>query len=320
MIEIINNHVLPNIPTKIYEEGCTVLKGFEMQSSKKVNISLIGIHVLMEGARWTDDEIIKAYTNFQVDLPIVGQAGPFDLIVLWLAEDEDSDGMAFRIFNPTKSPPDIDPTGNTLTGVGPKGQNSTVVGVPVNNDMSQNEIIQALIAKMSEALPNFSLEGRDPVEDPDNTLYGVFTHIYIEAKSGGAEWNDVSGVGNIVGGGQFNGPTKNGGYDMRSPPNGDNRLKFTMWNNSTSNFTFRAHFLQGPRGNPESRTITSILQDRVLHKRTNYISFAGPRQWGIFPEEYLPWSPSSVLDTTIGTSDYHFVVQEFPMNSQMKQL
>lgn len=300
MIEIIDNHTLPNIPTLVHEEGSTVFENYDMSSSIKVNESLIGVFAQIAGEGWSNGEPQKANFTFQIDLPIVGQIGAFSLIILWFEH------KAFQIYNPSKDPPDEDPSGNIVAGVGPDGSDATVIGVPVNSNMGQNEIIMALANEMAKVQSNYTYIGIEPIDDPDSPLYGVFTKIEIKARLGGAEWNDLSGIGNIVGGGVFNGLAKFGGYELNSPPSGDVRLRLTIWNNPTSNFTFRAHFLRGPRGNPESLLTTSALQERVMHKRRNYTVFAGPRQWGIFPKVYEAYSPTSIIDVLQGVDDYHF--------------
>lgn len=301
MIEVIDNHTPPNIPTFIREDGSTVFEDTDLSSSRKVNENLIGISAQLQGEGWAIDQPQKAFFTFQVDLPIVLQRGPFSVIIFYFQH------KAFQIYNPTREPiPDEDPSGNIISGVGPNGEDATVIGVPVNYGMSQNEAILALASKMASAEPNYVYEGDSGIEDPDDPNYNTYTRIKITAKLSGAEWNDLGGIGNVVGGGQFNGVAKFGGYDLNSPPNGDTRLKLTMWNHPTSNFAFRAHFLQGPRGNPESRTTTSVLHERVMHKRDNYTVFAGPRQWGIFPKFYNFYRSDTIIDVLQGTSDYHF--------------
>lgn len=285
------------IPTAIYEDGMSSADGIDLSSSGKVNFYIDLIAGQMGAMGWSLGTPQKAYTTFTIDLPVVDNGGPFSLIVLWF------EGFAFKIYNPGRL--EADPTGNVLFGVGPHGENATIVGVPASDGEAQGVIIATLIGKMNSATADFLVKPGTLIEDPGGAFDGVPGNLIIEAKLGGPIYNDKIWFGNILGGGLFNGATKYGGYERVSQAaNSDTILRVRMWNNPTNSLAFQTTFMPGPRGNPTSDIANGVLSELVFHGRTNFISLVGRFQWCMFPEVYETYVARNIDDVLIGVSDY----------------
>lgn len=303
--EIIDNQIPSGMPDSIYGEGSSLIPNYNMSNPFWVNQSLLGISGQMAAVGWDIDKKLKAYYEFRIDLPINGRAGLGSRVIdLYptLYGDNPGGAQAYQFFCPYPPSNDPDPTG----GSSPSG--GLIKGLPTFPDDPQITLIGYLIAAMDAApFPDgkqFIHTAYKPLDDPDSPLFGVPTAIYIEAKEGGVDYNDFSGIGNVVGGGQFIGPSRYGGYDLYSR-SGDTVLHVKMWNDLNGNFTFITGFPTGPRGNPVSELTNSDLTETVFFGRSAYYCFASPHNWIVFPANYDSYTAKNARENEIGTSDYH---------------
>lgn len=309
--EVIINYIPTNLPTFVYSESIGMLENVSLASASSVDGNIANIAGLLIGQGWQLGTKLYATGTFQISLPIVGGAGPFDTIIF------DYFGFTFKIFAIDKGDPD--------PSIPIIGGNLGIRGVGVMSYWEQNYIIQALADAMTEVanfyinadkITSFTHVGINPITEIDNPLFGVNRQILITAAEDGPVGNGSGGIGNVVGGGVFNGVTTGGGYELISPKTATttSSIKFKMYRGSTSLFYFNAEFMPGDRGNPlavleENR---AIMQLRVFLKRSNYTIIAGPSQLIIYPKTYTAYNPTSIDEVLLGVSDYHICVPHVP--------
>lgn len=290
------------LPTEEHPLGASVGYRVDLSSSLKVNQAIDYLNGVLQLNNWVNTDPQYARMTFTVDLPITGGGGAFTLIVLYWY------GKAYKMFSPTTG--DTDPSGDILLGVGPNGEDATVVGIATVPGMGQNELIQLLADTMSDA-GDFKGTLADIIDAPGNAFDGVAGSILFTAKVDGPDYNDVFGNGNVLGGGLFRSLSKYGGYRLKSELNPYTFLDITLLNDERSQLLIKTQFGAGPLVFMRK----AILSDIVMHRITNYMVLCGPAQFILTPMRYpTDYHPDNIVDVLQGTFDYWICAPYVPPN------
>lgn len=279
-----------SIPTSVAYPTTITLNRLSLEDVSSIVVTTNALTAQLIAAGWTEDPLY-ASVLFTLNLPLI----PNELITIFSIYMGYFEGFTFQAFNPGIG--EADPSGHVMSGYGPGGSSSIVVGVLVDNAFSQTQLINALITAMNGSQTNWVVSGTDI-----GGFYGTFQQLLITASvtNPGPAANNTFMNGEALGGGAFIGAPAGGGYVLTSVATPTNAAKMRVILD-TQPFIDNLRVTMNFDGVEIPGAFTHSPGAFYCNFKPNMNSVATPYSWAFFhDDDGMPYTPRNNSELFFG--------------------